>query len=355
MSRQDYYTLLGISRDATQESIKKAYRKLALKYHPDQNKDPKATERFKAITEAYEVLSKPEERAFYDQFGQARSRRQSQTHTQSAETIRDFMQHFGMNFGHTNRTSQHQGSHLSIRLTLSLEEIAKGVQKKFKIKRYVACNACKGNGAANGTAFTTCMRCQGSGLASQTNQNAFMQMVFSSICSHCHGEGKMIQQKCNICRGEGRSAIEDLIQVDLPAGIRQGMEFTMRGKGNAPVKGGISGDLHIAIQESPHKHFQREENDIHYKTYLSFPTAILGEKLLIPTLDGDIRITIPPYTQNGAIFRLKGKGIPDIQTGRRGDQLVHIEVWVPQKLSAEDRKQIEHLQKIAALSPNQAR
>ena len=352
MNNQNYYQLLDVGRNASEEEIKKAYRKLALKYHPDQNKnDPNAAEKFKKITEAYEVLGNSDKRMVYDRFGEEglKQQRGQTNHSQAADHIKDFMRGFGVEFngGYTEQS----GGDLNVRLTLSLEEIATGTHKTLKIKRYATCKSCRGNGAAGGKEVTTCSKCRGSGYTNEKQGGGFFQMLFTTTCNHCGGAGKMIKNKCSSCRGEGRTRIEDTIDFNLPPGIRNKMIFSIQQKGDAPIRGGKPGDLHISITEFPHKTFRREGNHIHYTHYTSFSNAVLGAQVSVPTLEGTIKLTIPPYTQNGTILRLKEKGIPDIDSRKKGDQFVHIQIWVPEKLTNEEKQQIEKLQQMSALFP----
>lgn len=355
MSKRDYYKVLGIERGAGQAEIKKAFRKMALKHHPDHNQsDPKAEAHFKEINEAYNVLNDPKKRKLYDQFGHAGPQSQGGGHPFSGQEgfdINDILRNFGMNFGGGQKASrQAQGAHIAITLKVILAEIAQGIDKKIKIKRYTTCADCRGNGAENGKAIVTCSQCNGTGHISNTQQG-FFQMIFSSPCPSCHGEGSIIKQRCSSCTGEGRIHVEEEMKIKLPAGVKEGMEFSLRGKGHAPGKGKRPGDLHVFIEEEPSPHFERKGNNIHYHCYISFPQAILGTKIDIPGISGKIKVTIPPYTQSETILRLKGKGLPDIETQVKGDQLLHLHIWVPAHLDNATKTQIAKMAEMKAFTP----
>ena len=349
MSRkEDYYKLLGVSRSATQEEIKKAYRKKALKYHPDQNADnPKAAEaKFKKIGAAYEVLGDPKKRELYDHYGHsdnAHFRNHAGAGPQGA-TFEDIMEQFGFGSGQRRAPTQ-KGSSLRIKVRVTLEEVAHGVNKRIRITRQATCTTCKATGAATGTKPIPCSACGGTGQEKQRGffQGGIMQMLFGGVCKACNGEGKRVEDVCSDCAGEGRREVTDEIPINLPPGIKNNVEYIMRGKGNAPVRGGVTGDLYIKVQEEPHKHYEREGDHIHYHHYINYKEAILGAKITIPTLYGNTLVTIPAHTQSNRILRLKGKGLPDMNTKVKGDQYIHIHIWVPQKLSADEIKQIKAL------------
>ncbi len=354
MNKKDYYAILGVSKNATLEEIKKAYRKKAIELHPDQHQgDKEVEEKFKEITNAYDVLSNKEKKAYYDQFGEESMHNQNRYSQDTMHDINDIFRNFGMHFG--ENTQQQKGSDLSMKMSVTLQEIATGVERKIRIKHHVTCKGCQGNGAANGTALQTCTACHGTGMSHQ-KQNAFMQLFFSTTCDKCHGEGKKITKTCIDCHGEGRKQTEEILEIKLPPGIRTGMSFVTRGKGNAPVRGGTPGDLYIIVQETPHTFFHRdEENNLHYHCYVSFPDAVLGTTINIPAIQGEIKLTIPPNTQSESILRLQGKGIPHVHTGKKGDQLVHIHISVPKKLSKEEATLIKNLQKLPAFQTTQAK
>jgi molecular chaperone DnaJ len=347
MNTKDYYDVLGVTKSATTQEIKKAYRKMALKYHPDHNKEAGAEDTFKEITKAYEVLSDEKKRALYDRFGHEGPSGRSQQHSHS-DIMEEFMKGFGMNFGMGARGQQ--GSDIRIKLHVTLEEVAKGITRKIKIKRYTTCSSCGGNGAKHGTELTVCKSCHGKGIKSRTQQNTFL--IFNTTCDDCQGHGKHIKKACTPCHGKGRKLIDDIIDIRLPAGVTGGMEVPIEGKGHAPVQGGATGDLYIQIEEEEDPKLQRRGTDIHYRAHISFAEAILGTKLRIPTVDGSSNVTIPPYTQSGEILRLRGKGITDIRTRRQGDQFVHIHVWVPKKkISKETLEKIKELTTVTDLTP----
>lgn len=360
MAKRDYYEILGIKRGATAEEIKKAYRQLALKYHPDKNpNNPKAEEQFKEIAEAYEVLSDSEKRQQYDHLGHEGMRGQGYggSQTYSAEDV--FSRYSDM-FGGTpfegffqgsraqGQPRVRQGSDLQIKLKLTLQEIATGVEKKIKIKRYVTCKSCRGNGAQHGTALSACSHCKGSGEVRRVSNTLLGQVMTQSLCNVCQGTGKIIITPCEVCKGEGRVYAEELISIKIPAGVRQGMQLSMPRNGNVPAQGGIPGDLLIVIEEKEDAVLKRDGNNIYYQLHISFPEAVFGVEKEVPTLQGTTTIKLEPGTQGGKILRLRGKGIKDIEGYGQGDQLVHIQVWTPVKLSKEEKTTFETLKN----SPN---
>ncbi len=341
MNQQDYYATLGVSRNATAQELKKAYRKKVLEMHPDKHKGDKAIEeKFKQVTNAYDVLSNPEKRAQYDSFG-AEGVGKAGFSQHNMKDINDILRNFGMDFG-GGQPHKQKGSDLRIRITLSLEEIAKGAKRKLKISRYITCKGCQGNGAYQGTSSETCSQCGGRGVFNRS-QGGFMQIFFSNTCDACQGQGRRIKRYCNDCHGQGREKIEDTLNVDLPPGIGEGMTFLLRGKGNVPVRGGVAGDVHLVVHEKPHELFRRKEDDIHYHCPISFPDAALGAKINVPSLHGDVKITVPAHTQSETTFRLRNKGIPNVDSGKRGDQLVHLHIAMPKKLSKEETQLIKKL------------
>lgn len=354
MSKRDYYNVLGIECDASQTEIKKAFRKMALKHHPDHNQsDPNAEAHFKEINEAYHVLSDPKKRKLYDQFGHEGAESQGGRHSFYEEEgfdINDILRNFGMNFGEKKTSRRAQGAHIAITLKVTLAEIARGIDKKIKIKRYTTCKDCRGNGAENGKAIVTCSQCDGTGHINNSEQG-FFQMIFSSPCPECHGEGNIIRRKCSSCTGEGRIYVTEEVHIKLPAGMREGMEFSVPEKGHAPRKGKRFGDLRVSIEEEPSPDFERKGNNLHYHRYISFPQAILGTKIDIPGISGTIKVTVPPYTQSETILRLKGKGLPDIETQVKGDQLLHLHIWVPAHLDNATKAQIAQMAQMKAFTP----
>jgi molecular chaperone DnaJ len=352
MAKQDYYEILGVKRDATAEEIKKAYRQIALKYHPDKNPDnPAAEEKFKAAAEAYEVLSNSEKRQRYDYLGHDGMREQAYrgSHTQNEDIFGRYGNIFEgtpfESFFQGGRTQQQvrQGSDLRIKLKLTLQEIANGVEKKIKVKRYVSCQSCGGNGAQNGTALSTCNTCKGTGEVHRMANTLLGQVVTHSTCSVCHGSGKIITTPCNTCKGEGRAYTEEVVNIKIPAGVTQGMQLSMRGKGNMPPHGGIPGDLLIIIEEKEDDLLKREGKDIHYQLYISFIEAVFGAEKEVPTLSGKVKVKLEPGTQSGKILRLRGKGIKEVDGYGQGDQLIHIQIWTPDKLTKEEKEALEKL------------
>jgi len=360
-TKRDYYEILGVDRKAAVEDIKKAYRKMAIKFHPDKNPDdPTAEDKFKEAAEAYSVLSDENKRAQYDRFGHrgvGSSAGGAGGGFAGGFTMDDIFSQFGDIFGGARGGGgaspfgdmfgggirQRRGSDLRIKLKLDLNEVANGAEKKIKVKRHVACDACGGNGAKNGTALETCTTCQGNGQVRKVVNTMLGQMVSSSTCPTCLGEGKIVTERCDVCAGEGRLMQDDLITLNIPGGVGEGMQLSMSGKGNVPQRGGVAGDLLIVIEEEENENLKRDGNNVIFDMHLSFVDAALGTSSEIPTIDGKARITIEPGTQAGKILRLKGKGIKDLNGYGRGDQLVHINVWTPQQLSSEERSTLETL------------
>lgn len=361
MSKRDYYEILGISKGASKEEIKKAYRKMALKYHPDKNPDDKEAEtRFKESAEAYEVLSDDNKRARYDQYGHAAFSGAGQGGFHAGgmsmedifESFGDIFGDFGFGgFGGSRRGSSRRvsrGSDLRIKVKLKLSEIAKGVEKKIKVKKYVSCDTCEGTGARNGNSYSTCSTCQGTGQVTRVTNTFLGQMQSTSTCPSCHGQGKTITHKCEVCYGEGIIPKEETISFNIPAGVGEGMQLKISGKGNAARRGGINGDLLIMVSEEKHPDLIRDGSDLLYNLYLGVPDAILGSTVEIPTIESKVKIKIEPGTQPGKILRLRGKGLPDINGYGTGDLLVSINVWVPKDLTKEELKLFEKLKE----SPN---
>jgi len=363
MAKRDYYEILEVTRNASQEEIKKAYRKMALKYHPDKNPDNKqAEENFKEAAEAYEVLSDPQKKARYDQYGHAAFSGQSNGFHAGGMTMEDIFASFGDifgdfgfgGFGSGRRTSRgvNKGSNLRVKVKLSLDEIAHGAEKKIKVKKYVSCNACDGTGAKNSSAFTTCSTCRGTGHVTRVTSTFLGQMQTTSVCPSCNGEGRIISEKCTKCFGEGIVNTEETISFHIPAGVSEGMQLKVNGKGNAPRRGGINGDLLVLIQEEKNPELIRDGNDLVYYLYLSIPDAMLGTTVEIPTIDGKAKIRIEPGTQPGKVLRLRGKGIPDVNGYGTGDLLVSINVWIPKNLTKEEQKLFEKLKDSTNFIPN---
>lgn len=367
MAKRDYYEVLGLSRGASEDEVKKAYRKLALQYHPDKNPGSKeAEDKFKEATEAYEILKDPQKRSTYDQFGHAGFSGAGgfggfdfQSFDLS-DALRAFMRDFGGFggifddfFGTTTRTRRgyQKGQDLQVRLKLSLEEIAAGVEKKIKLKNLQKCEECGGGGAAKGSSKKTCPKCQGTGQIRRVSRSIFGQFVNVATCDYCSGEGAIIDAPCPTCRGEGRTKGASTISVKIPPGVTTGNYIQMRSTGNVGPRGGPAGDVIVIIEEEEHKDFQRRGDDIVHETLISFTQAALGDEIPIPTLDGKVELKIPPGTQSGKIFRFKGKGIPHLHGYGKGDELVRVLVWVPTKLSSEEKKLLKELAAQENLKP----
>ncbi|NOZ46722.1 MAG: molecular chaperone DnaJ [Chlorobi bacterium] len=361
MAKRDYYEILGVSKNASKEEIKKAYRKQALKYHPDKNQGDKTAEgKFKEAAEAYEVLSDENKRQRYDQFGHAGVGGASSGFGGGGGMTMDdifssfgdiFGGHFGgfSNFGgfgggsRPSRQRVNKGSNLRVRVKLTLQEVAKGVEKKIKVKKYKECSACDGTGAADTHSFSTCSTCNGRGQVTRVSNTFLGQMQTTSVCPQCNGEGKIITKKCTHCYGEGIVKEEEIISIKIPAGVAEGMQLSLNGKGNAARRGGINGDLLVIIEELPHDELVRDENNLIYNLFVSVPDAALGTAVEIPTVDGKVKIKIDSGTQSGKILRLRGKGLPDVNGYHKGDLLVNINVWIPKTLSREEAKLLEKL------------
>ena len=357
MAKRDYYEVLGVDRNASASDIKKAYRKLAIQYHPDKNPDNKeAEEKFKEAAEAYSVLSDPDKKARYDQFGfeGVSGAGGGSGFGGAGMDINDIFSMFGDIFGGhggfgggfggfgggSAGPAKHRGSDQRVKVKLTLQEIANGVTKKFKLKKYVPCTHCNGSGAENG-AVETCPDCKGTGRVVRTQQSFFGMMRSEVACPRCNGQGKIIKHKCKHCNGDGITVGEEVIEVNIPAGVYEGMQLSMRGKGDAGKYNGIPGDLLIAIDEVKHPELIRDENDLIYNLLLDIPTATLGGYAEVPTIDGKARITINPGTQPGTVLRLREKGLPSINGGRNGDIVVNISVYIPESLSKDENKAIE--------------
>ncbi|AXI24108.1 chaperone protein DnaJ [Cardinium endosymbiont of Sogatella furcifera] len=343
---KDYYNILGVERNATADEIKKAYRKIAMQYHPDKNPGNKAAEdKFKAATEAYDVLSSPEKKHQYDQFGTSGFQGGGRSYGDDffEGDLNDLFQDspFSSFFGGGRRTrrASNYGEDLRIRIKLNLKEIALGAEKKVKVKRYTSCDACGGNGAENGLAIEKCGACKGHGVVRKTTQTMLGNMLTESTCSNCAGTGSRIKTACKDCQGEGRKLIDDLITFQVPKGVKKNMELTIRGRGNAPPRGGMPGSLIVQIEEEEDDLLKREGNNICYTLHISFIDATLGCEMEIPTIYGKVRLKIPPGTSCGEVLKLKGKGISDVNSySKKGDQLVFVQIWTPQELTKEEKE-----------------
>lgn len=363
--KRDYYEVLGVSRNADAAEIKKAYRKLALQYHPDKNPGNKeAEEKFKEAAEAYDVLSNEEKRRRYDQFGHAGVGSGAGGFGGAGMSMDDIFSQFGDIFGSFTgfggfgggRHARHvnRGSNLRVKVKLTLEEIATGVEKKIKVKKYIADTHCHGTGAKDGKSFSTCSTCHGSGQVTRIQNTILGQMQTTSTCPSCNGEGKIINEKCEHCNGEGVLLSEEVITLNIPAGVGDGMQLSLNGKGNAARRGGMNGDLIILIEEEEHDELVRDGNDLLYNAFVGFPDAVLGSSVEIPTLDGKVKVKVDAGTQPGKILRLRGKGLPDINGYGKGDLLVKINVWIPKNLSKEDKKVVEKLQENPMFKPGKS-
>lgn len=370
MSKRDYYEILEVSKSASAEEIKKAYRKKAIQFHPDKNPgNHEAEEKFKEAAEAYEILSSEEKRRRYDQYGHAGVGGASGGGGYGGGmSMDDIFSHFGDIFGGGGfggfsgfggfgggRSQQrvNKGSNLRVKVKLTLQEIANGVEKKLKVKKYVSCSHCSGTGAANGSSYSDCSTCRGSGQVTRISNTILGQMQTTSTCPTCNGEGKIITQKCAQCNGEGLMRQDEVVTIQIPAGVEEGMQLSVSGKGNAARRGGINGDLLILIQEEKHPELIRDGSDLIFNLSLSVPDAILGSAVEIPTVEGKVKVKIDAGTQPGKILRLKGKGLPDINGYRRGDLLVRINVYIPKDLPKEETRLVEKLKESEAFAPGE--
>ena len=365
MAKRDFYEILGVQKNADDTAIKKAYRKIAMKYHPDRNPDDKAAEeKFKEAAEAYEVLSDPDKKARYDRFGHAGVDGQSGGFSGGGMTMEDIFSQFGDIFGDQGspfesffggrsrgRSTGKRGTNLRIKVKLSLEEMATGVTKKIKVKKQVTCDQCKGSGAKDSSSTQTCGTCGGAGYVRQVKNTFLGQMQTTTTCPTCNGSGTVIKANCSKCRGSGTTVGEETISIDIPAGVAGGMQLSMRGKGNAGSQGGANGDLLIHIEEKEHDHFTRDGENIIYDLFLNFADAALGTKVEVPTLEGRVSIKVPAGTQAGKIFRLKGKGLPVLQGYGTGDQLININIWTPKDLNEEEKALLQRMKEMEGFSP----
>jgi len=372
MAKRDYYEVLSVSKTAGTDEIRKAYRSKALEFHPDRNPDnPAAEEKFKEAAEAYEVLSDADKKARYDRHGHAGLEGMPGGGPGAGfqgMDMDDILNRFGFDtddlfgefFGGGSRRQRggkgrgrgERGSNLRIKVKMTLEEVSTGVNKKIKVRKQVACTTCNGSGAKDASSVDTCATCRGAGAVNQVRQTPFGMMQTAVTCPTCNGAGQTIKSPCQICKGDGRVFGEETIDVDIPAGVHEGIQLSVNGRGNAGAKGGPSGDLLIAIEELPHDQLTREGSNVVYELYLNFADAALGSKVDVPTLDGRARISVPAGTQAGKVFRLKEKGLPNLQGYGRGDELVHVNVWTPKKVNDEERKLLEKLRDMPNLKPN---
>ncbi len=365
MGKRDYYEVLGVSKEATKEEIKKAYRQQALKYHPDKNPgDKKSEEKFKEAAEAYEILSNDEKKARYDRYGHAGVGSAASDFGGHNMTMDDIFSSFGDIFGDAfagfggfggggRRTKRvNKGTNLRVKVKLTLQEIATGTEKKLKVTKYDTCESCNGTGAADSSSLSTCQTCHGSGHVIRVTNTMLGQMQTTSVCPSCGGEGKTITKKCPSCYGEGIVQKEEIIKIKIPAGVAKGMQMTVGGKGNAPRRGGINGDLLVVFDEEEHPDLIREGNDLIYNLFVSVPDAILGTHVEVPTVDNNVKIKIEPGTQPGKILRLRGKGLPEVNGYGRGDLLVNVNVWIPKNMSKDELKTFEKFRESGSFTPN---
>ena len=369
--KKDFYEILGVTKTASQDEIKKAYRKTAMQYHPDRNPGDKASEeKFKEAAEAYEILSDTDKRAQYDRFGHqafGAGRGGGGFSGGAGMNMDDIFSQFGDIFGDDSpfgsffgggggggrrssggRNRGVRGSNLRIKIKLNYEEMAKGASKTVKVKKYVPCATCSGSGAKDKNSVQTCGTCGGSGQVRRV-QNTFLgQMQTVTTCPTCNGEGSTIATKCSACKGDGRVYGEETVTIDIPAGVQEGMQLSLNGKGNAGERGGANGDLIVLIEEEAHAQLHRDGLNVAFELHLSFPDAVFGTQVEVPTIDGKAKIKIPAGTQSGKVFRLKGKGFPAVNSYEKGDQLIHVNIWTPQHVTSEEKTILEKMQ----ASPN---
>ena len=370
MAKRDYYEVLGVAKNASADEIKKAYRKLAVKYHPDKNPgDKEAEEKFKEAAEAYSVLSDADKKARYDQFGHAGVEGAGPDFSGGFGNLNDILNDlfggafgggfggfggFGGGFGGGQRQQKvYRGRDIRVRVKLTLEEIAKGVEKEISIEKSVPCQECGGKGAKNSSDVKTCSACNGTGQVQRVANSIFGQTVTYSTCQQCGGEGKIITNPCRNCGGTGLVRKRETIRVKIPAGVEAGMQLTIQGEGHAAKNNGINGDLLVVIEEQEHPNLKREGNNLYYTKVISLPDAILGAEVEVPCLDGPYKIKVEAGTQSGTVVRLRGKGLPTVNGyGGTGDMYVKFAVWSPKKLDREDKAVIESLRDKEGFKPN---
>ena len=354
MAKRDYYEVLGVEKGASSSDIKKSYRKMAMKYHPDKNPgDAEAETKFKEAAEAYEVLSDDQKRQKYDQFGHQAFEGNGGFGAGGFSSADDIFSAFGDIFGdffgggggggRSRGQRKERGSDLQVKLSLTLEEISEGVSKKIKLKKYVVCDPCSGSGAKPGSAPTTCTVCNGAGEVRQVQRSFFGQVVNVAACHNCSGTGQVIQNFCKSCNGDGRVKDSKTLEINVPAGVSEGQYFQLQGEGNIGRRNGIPGDVIVIIQEKQHEHFHRDGDNVIYNLGISFAQAALGASIEIPTLNGTVSLKIPEGTQSGTVLKLKDKGLPRVNSSYRGNMLVEIQTITPTKLSKEERKLFEQL------------
>lgn len=369
MTKRDYYEILSVSKSSSPDEIKTSYRKLALKYHPDKNPGNKeAEEKFKELAEAYEVLSDPVKKQRYDQFGHQGV---NNSGFQGFDNINDIFSHFGDIFGgfggsgrgsifedffggsgsRSSHENLNRGNDLKISIKLTLEEIAEGVDKTIKVKRYKSCIECSGTGAKSQSGYEKCRQCEGTGEIRQVSRSMFGQFINVTMCRTCNGEGRIIKERCDECNGEGRVKSETTIKVKVPSGVQEGNYIPLRGQGNSGIRGGSNGDLLVFIEEEKHKDFIRDEDDVYYELEISIADAIMGAEVIVPTLNGKAKLTVEPGTESGRLLRMKEKGIKHLNGYGRGDQIVRINVHIPKKINAKERELLKELSKSENFKP----
>lgn len=362
MSKRDYYEVLGVSKTVEDTELKKAYRKVAMQFHPDRNPGEKvAEEKFKEAAEAYEILSDPDKRARYDRLGHAGVDGSYGSYGQHMN-MDDIFTNFGNIFedspfgsffgGSRTQSSGQRGTNLRVKIKMTLEEINSGVKKKIRVNKQITCHSCAGSGAKDKSSVKTCSRCNGAGAVREIRNTFLGQMQTTTTCSACHGSGKVVTANCTTCKGDGRINGEDTLEFELPAGVADGMQLSLSGKGNAGAKGGPAGDLIITIEEIPHEHFERDGMNLLFDLNINIADATLGYSSEVPTIDGRAKIKIPPGTQSGKIFRLKGKGLPALQSYGKGDQLVQVNIWTPQRLNDDEKALLEKLRHMPNFQPD---
>lgn len=365
-TKRDYYEVLGVDKSASPEDIKKAYRKLAIKYHPDKNPGDKvAEEKFKEAAEAYSVLSDPDKKSRYDQFGHTGI--DNGGFSAGNMNFDDIFSAFGDIFGgfggfsggFSGRSSQRQrvqrGSDLRVSVLLSLKEVAEGTKKKLKIKKKVSCQECHGSGSSSNDGKKSCPDCHGTGVITKLSNTIFGQMQTQSTCPRCHGEGTIITNPCKKCNGTGLETGEKIVEFNIPAGVQNGMQLTIRGEGNAAPRGGITGDLYVAITEKEDPLLFRNGNDVIYNLLIPITTAIEGGDVEVPTITGKARLSIKPGTQPNEVLRMRGKGIPDINGYGKGDEVINVNVYIPKELDKEDKALVEKLKSRTNFQPTEAK
>lgn len=357
MAKRDYYEVLGITKSATADEIKKAYRKAAIQFHPDKNPgDKDAEDKFKEAAEAYDVLSNQDKKARYDQFGHDGMSGGfgggAGGYSGGGFSMDDIFDRFGDMFGghfggfgggSAGGRRVNRGSDLRVKVRLSLKDVANGVDKKLKINKLVSCDLCNGSGAKDSHSFTSCATCNGSGYVTQVVNTFFGRTQTSGVCPTCSGEGKIITHKCEKCHGAGVVKAEEVVEVHIPAGVGEGMQLSVSGKGNAAKNGGVNGDLLIVIEEEQHPELIRDGNDLIFNLKLKVTDAILGTSIEVPSVDGKVKIKIDPGTQPGRVLRLRAKGLPDINGYMKGDLLVCVDIWIPSSVTKEERGILEKL------------